>query len=146
LTTQSVYNSFLAAPEAYKQFFHGHTFTGNPLACAAALASLKLFDEENVLDRTADLETAHRTRMAEFMAHPRVSRVRVMGTILAFDVTSDDSGYTSAVGPALKSWFSEHGLLIRPLGNVVYLLPPYCVSKSQLERAYSGMLSALDSL
>ncbi|MFA7429171.1 MAG: adenosylmethionine--8-amino-7-oxononanoate transaminase [Rhodospirillaceae bacterium] len=145
VTTDAVHDAFLG-DGVDKAFLHGHSFTANPLGCAAALASLDLLDTPACAARRAGIEAHHRAALAELAAHPRVARPRVRGTVAAFDVEAGDSGYASAVAPRLRESFSRDGLLLRPLGNVVYLLPPYCVTDAELDRATVGIRRALDTL
>jgi adenosylmethionine-8-amino-7-oxononanoate aminotransferase len=124
---------------------HGHSFTANPLACAVALASLGLFEEEATLGRIARIEARHREMLSALRAREDVIRPRVLGTVLAFDLKGD-GGYQSARSQSLKSWFLAKGLNIRPLGATVYLLPPYCITDAELNRAYAGLMEGLDWL
>jgi adenosylmethionine-8-amino-7-oxononanoate aminotransferase len=124
---------------------HGHSFTANPLACAVALASLGLFEEEATLERIARIEARHREMLSALRAREDVIRPRVLGTVLAFDLKGD-GGYQSARSQSLKSWFLAKGLNIRPLGATVYLLPPYCITDAELNRAYAGLMEGLDWL
>jgi adenosylmethionine-8-amino-7-oxononanoate aminotransferase len=124
---------------------HGHSFTANPLACAVALASLALFKEEKTLGRIARINQRHRAMMAELAARPDVTRLRLIGSILAFDV-KEAGGYQSSASRALRDWYIANGLNIRPLGPTVYLMPPYCITDEELTRAYQGMVEGLDTL
>lgn len=124
---------------------HGHSFTANPLACAVALASLALFEEEKTLARIAHINERHRALMAELAARPDVTRLRLIGSILAFDV-KEAGGYQSAASQALRDWYLAHGLNIRPLGPTLYLMPPYCITDEELTRAYAGLIEGLDTL
>ncbi|MBF0588945.1 MAG: adenosylmethionine--8-amino-7-oxononanoate transaminase [Magnetococcales bacterium] len=129
-----------------RAFAHGHSFTANPLGCAAALASLALFETERTLEKIAVIEATHRERLAQLAEHPNVRHRRLCGSIAALDVVVKDAGYTSQVGPKLKAFFLEQGLLIRPLGHVVYLMPPYCVTQEQLGRAWDAIFQAVDEI
>jgi adenosylmethionine-8-amino-7-oxononanoate aminotransferase len=124
---------------------HGHSFTANPLACAVALASLVLFEEEKTLQRIARINKRHKTMLAELAARPDVTRPRLIGSILAFEVKSA-GGYQSAESRALRDWYLAHGLNIRPLGPTIYLMPPYCITDEELSRAYAGLVEGLDAL
>jgi adenosylmethionine-8-amino-7-oxononanoate aminotransferase len=124
---------------------HGHSFTANPLACAVALRSLELFAEEDTLGRIARIEARHRDMLATLKARGDVARPRVQGSMLAFDVKVE-GGYQSAESEALKAWFLDRGLNIRPIGSTVYLLPPYCITDAELDRAYAGLIDGLDWL
>lgn len=129
-----------------KAFAHGHSFTANPLGCAAGLASLDLLMKEETRARIAAIEARHRKHMARLAHHPKVTRPRVTGTIAALNVEVEDRGYAAAIGPRLKAFFLENGLLLRPLGEVIYFLPPYCISDSQLDRSYDTLERALTTL
>lgn len=140
----AIYEAFLGAGFD-RAFAHGHSFTANPLGCAAALASLDLTTSTETAANLARIEGRHRAAIAELSSHSKLSRGRVMGTIAAIEVT-DAQGYTAAVGQTLKRFFLERGLLLRPLGPVIYLLPPYCVTDGQLDRAYAAIRDAADTL
>jgi adenosylmethionine-8-amino-7-oxononanoate aminotransferase len=140
-----IYTAFLA--ESFdKALSHGHSFTANPICCAASNASLAIFEKEQTLQRLPQIEALHFQRMQGLQHHQHVSHARVCGTIAAFDIQSDQSGYTAAIGQKLKVYFQQRGLLLRPLGNVLYLLPPYCVSDSQLHHVYDEIEHMLNHL
>ncbi len=144
VANDKIFESFLG--ETFdKALPHGHSFTANPLACAVALASLGLFEEEGTLGRIARIEARHRALLPVLHAREDVTRPRVLGTILAFDLKSG-AGYQSPRSQSLKAWFLAKGLNIRPLGPTVYLLPPYCITDAELTRAYAGMIEGLDWL
>jgi adenosylmethionine-8-amino-7-oxononanoate aminotransferase len=141
---EAVFEAFLG--ESFERALpHGHSFTANPLACAVALASLALFEEEKTLERIARINERHRAIMAELAARPDVTRLRLIGSILAFDV-KEGGGYQSAMSRALRDWYLAHGLNIRPLGSTLYLMPPYCITDEELTRAYAGLIQGLDTL
>ncbi len=94
---------------------HGHSFTANPLGCAVALASLGLFEEEKELQRIGRINQSHRAMMAELAARPDVTRPRLIGSVLAFDV-KDGGGYQSDTSRGLRDWYLAHGLNVRPVG------------------------------
>lgn len=121
-------------PDRRHTFFHGHSFTANPIACAAACASLSLLDEECAARREA-IEQTHRTHIDRLAQHPAVCNPRVLGTVAAFDLAGQGS-YLDPVGPSLAAFALREGVLLRPLGNVVYLLPPYCATPEELGRVY----------
>ncbi len=118
-------------------FLHGHSFTGNPLACSAACASLDLMEEEETWDRIKAISEMHKTAARSMKNWPGVKEVRCLGTILAIQVESDTTaGYMHPVRQRLYDAFMKHGLLVRPLGDVIYLLPPYAISDEELRWAY----------
>jgi adenosylmethionine-8-amino-7-oxononanoate aminotransferase len=124
---------------------HGHTFTANPLACAVALASLDLFEEEQTLVRIAHINARHRTMMEALAARSDVAKPRVLGGILAFEV-KEGGVYQSEQSRMLRAWYLSQGLNIRPMGSTVYLMPPYCITDDELTRAYAGLIEGLDQL
>lgn len=142
MVTNEIYAEFLA-DDFGRAFFHGHSYTANPLGCAAALASMEIFEELETWERIQIIEKVHQERLNALMSHPRIHRQRLTGTIAAFDIRADDAGYTAAIAPRIKEHFFQRGLLIRPLGNVIYLLPPYCITPEQLNRAWDGIEAAL---
>lgn len=139
-----IYQEFLGSRE--RTFYHGHSYTGNPLACAAAIANLEIFRTEPVFERIATIARTHAERLAELRRHPQVGEVRQLGTVAALEVVADDAGYTSRVGQALYRFFLEHDVLLRPLGNVVYVLPPYAITPAELDRVYATIRAGLDAL
>jgi adenosylmethionine-8-amino-7-oxononanoate aminotransferase len=145
LATREIYDTFWAADPAQK-FMHSTSFTGNPIACAAALASLAIWDEEPVRQRIERISDHHRRRLPRLADHPAVAEVRQTGTIAALDVRTSDVGYLAALGPKLYRFFIDRGVLLRPLGNVVYVLPPYCISEDELEEIYDAITDALDHI
>jgi adenosylmethionine-8-amino-7-oxononanoate aminotransferase len=145
VASEAVYETFLAA-DFDRAFTHGHSFTANSLGCAAANASLDLLETGDARLAWGRIESAHAAFLEHLDRHPRVSRRRLTGTIAAFDVSDEQGGYNAAVGTALKKAFLDRGLLLRPLGNVVYFLPPYCVDDMQLARAYDRVIEVLDEL
>jgi adenosylmethionine-8-amino-7-oxononanoate aminotransferase len=123
-----------SSPDRRRMLFHGHSYTANPIACAAALASLALLDEQSARARR-EIECAHALHLDRLAHHPRVRRCRVLGTVAAFDLDGEQ-GYLSESGQDLGAHALGEGVLLRPLGNVVYLLPPYCATAEDLEHAY----------
>ena len=129
-----------------KALAHGHSFTANPLACAVALKSLQLFEEENTFERIATIEQRHRQFLPELEAHPLIEKPRILGTALAFDLKDRATGYKSNESIFLRDWYLEHGLNIRPYGKTIYLMPPYCITDDQIDTAYKGVLNGLSQL
>jgi adenosylmethionine-8-amino-7-oxononanoate aminotransferase len=127
-------------------FFHGHSYTGNALACAAANASLQIFDDEPVFDRIAAIADVNTERLAEMRQQHQVGDTRQIGTMGAIELRAEDAGYLSAMRPKLYAFFIERGILLRPLGNVVYVLPPYVISRDELHRVYDTILEAIQTL
>ncbi len=120
-----------------KSFLHGHSFSANPIACVAALKSLDLFSEEKTLDSVCEIENIHKKGLNFLINNPKVSKIRFLGDIAAFDIIGFDKGYGANIGEILKKNFLKRGYLIRPLGNTLYLMPPYCIEKHTLTNVYS---------
>jgi adenosylmethionine-8-amino-7-oxononanoate aminotransferase len=127
-------------------FFHGHSYTGNALACAAANASLRIFEDEPVFDRIGSIAKVNGERLAQLGEMHQVADTRQIGTIGAIELRAEDAGYLSAMRPKLYAFFIERGVLLRPLGNVVYVLPPYVISPDELHRVYDVILEAVQTL
>lgn len=145
LATEAIYQTFYS-DDATKAFYHGHSYTGNPLACATALASLKLLEQPQQTFRV--MESWHRRYLQQYLqGHPKVEQIRTCGTIAALEViTPESDSYFNTIAPQLKSQFLEAGFLLRPLGNTLYLMPPYCITSDELESIYQVISSVLDTL
>ena len=122
-------------------FFHSSSYTANPIACAAANANLAIWHEEPVLDRIADLARRQADRLATLEKLPAITGARRLGTMTAFEIAGK-AGYLSDVAPRLLGFFREHDVLLRPLGNTVYVMPPYCITDADLEMVYSAIAEA----
>ena len=144
LATKAIYKAFYHDEKA-KQFFHSTSFTGNPMACAAALASLEIWDDEPVMENIRAIEASHRRAAGWYAARPDVADVRVKGTVFAVDIHDHVQGYLSRIGDEIYDFMLENGVLLRPIGNTVYILPPYCIEKQDLERIYETLWRSLDS-
>ena len=170
LASDEIYRSFLSADRS-RTFFHGHSFTANALACAVALESLALFEEEDRLARIARLERLFAGRLAALASHPAVAAVRHLGAMAALELAPATTGvagtpgapgtarvagaagtpaaaggYLDDLGPRLAARLLERGLLLRPLGNVLYLLPPYVIEDAEAEAAFDAIAAVLDEL
>ncbi len=140
--TSAIYEAFLSEDRT-KTFFHGHSYTGNPLACAVALGSLELFREERTLDRVADLEGTLRAGLEPLRKLETVGDVRVIGGVGIVEMRSEDPGYLNEFGPWISAALLGRGLLLRPLGNVVYFMPPYAITKAETEWAIEQIAEVL---
>lgn len=145
MATDEIYEPF-HVPDRMKTFFHGHSFAGNPLGCAAALASLDVFRGEPVFDRIGAIARVHQERAARLAGDPRVGDVRTLGTVAALELNTDDAGYLSEIRPALSRFFLENGILLRPLGNVIYILPPYVITAGELHGIWDVVESAIEKV
>lgn len=139
--TQEIYDAFYA-DEIAKGLFHGHTYTGNPLACAAALAAIELFQSKEIQHNIELITKAHQTFSNELQQHPKVKNVRQLGLILAFDLAVEMERYGD-MRNTLFSFFMQRGVFLRPLGNTIYLLPPFITSQVQLEVLYQRIRECL---
>jgi adenosylmethionine-8-amino-7-oxononanoate aminotransferase len=140
--TDRVHDAFTGGDRA-RAFFHGHSYTANPIACAAANASLRIFVSEPVFERIAAIEKVHAARLPAFASHPSVADVRHIGTVAAIELEVPDAGYLSSLRPRLYQYFLSRGVLLRPLGNVVYILPPYVITPDQLNFVYDVIRDSL---
>ena len=141
--TSRVHESFYSLDRS-RTFFHGHSYTANPLGCAAAIASLKIFDSEPVFERIAAIEKIHRERAPILAKHETVADTRMIGTVMAVELKAGDPGYFSQLRPLLYDFYLSKGVLLRPLGNVVYILPPYVITPEQLHYVYDVIAESLD--
>jgi adenosylmethionine-8-amino-7-oxononanoate aminotransferase len=136
VSTEAVYEAFLSTDRTHT-FFHGHSFTANPLACAVAIASLDLFAETRALEKVAALQEWLRNGLEPLRTLPIVGDVRVIGGVGIVELVSDRAtkeagGYLDALGPRLTASLLERGLLLRPLGNVLYVMPPYVITEGEV--------------
>jgi adenosylmethionine-8-amino-7-oxononanoate aminotransferase len=145
LCSAEIFDAHLSTDRS-RTFFHSSSYTANPIACAAALANLGVWQSEPVAARIKSLESMHRERLARFRSDRRFGNVRQTGTIVALDLNVSTSGYLSDVGPKLRAFFRQRDLLIRPLGNVIYLMTPYCATSEDLDRAYAAIDEAADMI
>lgn len=146
LAHKKIYDSFLSNDRA-RAFFHGHSFTANPLACAAANASLDLFEKKNIFKKIKKIEKAHKEFINSLRQFNVVRNIRLQGTILAFDVqtpNAEGDSYLNQSRDFFYNYFLKNGVLLRPLGNTLYILPPYCISKKSLQKIYSLIIDMLN--
>ncbi len=135
--SDEVYDAF-RSDDPIKTFWHGHSYTANPIGCAAALASLDLMKENEAVFSV--MEEWHREELKAFEGHPDFKKLRVTGTIAAMDIVAEgEEGYLNPVAKRIKKECVDEGLLLRPLGNVLYLMPPYCTSRDELSDMYDGI-------
>jgi adenosylmethionine-8-amino-7-oxononanoate aminotransferase len=141
LCQDEIYQAFLSQ-DVSKAFLHGHSYTANPLGCAAANASLDLFAQEDCLSKIHQIHGIHQKRLQRLRNIPGIEKCRTMGPIAAFNI-SGVSGYKASIGLELRQAFMGEHLILRPLGPVVYLLPPYCIELEALEEAYDCIENVL---
>jgi adenosylmethionine-8-amino-7-oxononanoate aminotransferase len=125
-----------------RTFFHSSSYTANPVACAAAKANLDLWQDPATLARVADVAAMQERALAPFRNDRRFKNVRRTGTITGLDLDVRDSGYLAGIGPKLLEFFGERNLLLRPLGNTIYVMPPYCVTQADLDEIYAAIAEA----
>jgi adenosylmethionine-8-amino-7-oxononanoate aminotransferase len=148
LATQAIYDGFLDASRE-RAFLHSHSYTGNPLACAAALASLRIFEQDDVLARNRRTAARMRELAAPLASHPHVADVRQTGMIVAFELTKDGDRRTP-FDPSLRIGLRAYraalarGVVLRPLGDVLYWMPPYCIDEAQLQLLAEVTRAAID--
>ncbi|TIS83173.1 MAG: aminotransferase class III-fold pyridoxal phosphate-dependent enzyme, partial [Mesorhizobium sp.] len=138
LATDAIFRAHYSTDRT-RTFFHSSSYTANPIACAAALANVGIWNNEPVAERVAILSRMQAEKIARFSEDPRFENVRTTGTIAALDLRVGSAGYLAEVGPRLRAFFLERGLLVRPLGSVIYVLPPYCVTSDELDRLYDAV-------
>jgi adenosylmethionine-8-amino-7-oxononanoate aminotransferase len=143
MASERLYEAFIGI-DPKLTFFHGHSFTANPLGCAAALASLELLKQQPQC--YGQFEQRHRQHLPQLTGHPRLEHFRSMGSIAAFDLIVDQPGYLQSLGRQLQRQCLAKGVYLRPLGHVVYLLPPLGISEAHLEQCYSAILQSLAEL
>ncbi|MDB4920414.1 adenosylmethionine--8-amino-7-oxononanoate transaminase [Mucilaginibacter sp.] len=144
--SQQIYNAFLS-DDRLKTLFHGHSFTANPIACAAALASMDLFTEPSTRENIQRIEGLHSQFLEKIRHHPKVKTVRQTGTILAMEwETGNDTSYFNSLRDILYRYFLDAGIILRPLGNVIYILPPYCITDVELNYIYNKIEQALEEI
>lgn len=151
LTTSKIYDAFLGEPWSGRTFFHGHTFTGNPLACAAALASIDLFETNDVLGNVGARSVQLFLKLRELSSHRFVGDVRQCGLMAGIELVADKATKTpfdprSRVGAALCARVREHGVILRPLGDVITIVPPLAIDAGRLARIVDAVAAELDAI
>jgi adenosylmethionine---8-amino-7-oxononanoate aminotransferase len=149
LTTQPVYDAFYDEYTKLSAFLHSHSFTGNPLACTAALATLSIFREDDVLARNRELAAHMGARARELQDHPNVAEVRQTGMIVAIEMVRDKRSRTpfdwrERRGLAVYRHAIERGMLLRPVGNVVYFMPPYVITPDEIDQMVNVAREGID--
>jgi adenosylmethionine---8-amino-7-oxononanoate aminotransferase len=144
--TQEIFDGFYS-DDINKALFHGHTFTANPTGCAAALAAIELLFQPEMQANILRINQSHNRFLEKIEKHPRVATARVLGVIFALEIRTDSQeSYYGNLRNKLYDFFIEHGVILRPVGNIVYILPPYIISVSQLEKIYSIVEDALEKI
>jgi adenosylmethionine---8-amino-7-oxononanoate aminotransferase len=143
MCSRAIYRAHYSTDRS-RTLFHSSSYTANPIACAAAVANLAVWREEPVAERVAALAARQSAALARFRDDRRFTSVRQTGTITAFDLVVQDAGYLAGIGPALLDFFRESGVLLRPLGNTIYVLPPYCSTQDDLDATYDAIAAAAE--
>jgi adenosylmethionine-8-amino-7-oxononanoate aminotransferase len=151
LATDEIYESFLGTPEQFKTFFHGHTYTGNPLAAAAALATLDVFESEDTLAKLQPVIAHLTARLEELRDHPHVGDIRQCGVMIGIELVQDRATkapwpYGALTGARVCRAARSHGVIIRPLGDVVVANPPLCIGIAEADRLVDAIAAALDDV
>ncbi|RNI29010.1 adenosylmethionine--8-amino-7-oxononanoate transaminase [Rufibacter latericius] len=133
--SKTIFDSFLSDDKT-KALFHGHSYTANPVACAASLASLDLVEDESFLENLDRISASHSAFAQSLVGLPGIKSCRQTGTILAIEFEVGETTYFHSLRDQLYNLALENGVLLRPLGNIVYVLPPYCITQAQLEKVY----------
>ena len=141
--TQDIFDAFYGN-DITKALFHGHTFTANPTGCAAALASLSLLQTQAMQDNIARVNKSHLQFQKHIQTHPKVASTRVLGVIFALEIKTENSeSYYGTLRNKLYDYFIENGIILRPVGNIVYILPPYIIKDTELQKIYEVVEKAL---
>ncbi len=143
--TNQIYEAFLS-DDKLKTLFHGHSFTANPVACAAALASLELFLQPETMKNIERICKRHQFFADKNSIHPKLKSIRQTGTILAMEFNADSgTSYFSNLRDQLYQFFLGKNIILRPLGNIIYFLTPYCITDLQLDQLYAAVQDALET-
>lgn len=143
IATKEIYNAFYSKNKA-DMFFHSSSYTANPIACAAATANLDIWASQPILDKVKNINKSHLEKLKTFEQNEFIKNVRVLGSILAFDINVENGGYLSDIAIDLYKFYIENGVLLRPLGNTVYIMPPYCISQASLNQIYDTIEDAIE--
>jgi len=144
MASEPIFEAHYCADRA-RMFFHSSSYTANPVACAAAVANLAIWRDEPVAGRIANLSAMQRMHLDRLAASHDISGMRTCGTIAAFECGGGE-GYLANVAPRLMAYFREHDMLLRPLGDTVYVMPPYCIDEATLARVWDVIAGAIGAL
>ncbi len=142
--SQEIFDGFMSN-DVNKALFHGHTFTANPTGCAAALASIELLQNKEIQQNLQTINNSHLAFEAQIKTHPKVKTTRVLGVIFALEIkTQNEETYYGTMRNKLYNFFIENGIILRPVGNIIYILPPYIITQNQLQKVYQTIEKALE--
>ena len=136
--SQKIFDAFLS-DDMNKTLFHGHSYTANPIACAAALASLDLLQKKECIENIEFISTSNKQFVKQIQQNEKVLQPRSIGTVLAFELNSQQNEYLDKIKERVIELSLQEGVLLRPLGNTVYIMPPYCISAEQLKKVYKTL-------
>jgi adenosylmethionine-8-amino-7-oxononanoate transaminase len=151
LASEEIFAAFLGDYADLKTFFHGHSYTGNALGCAAALANLEIFQTDATVEKNQRLQQVLAEKLRPFWDHPHVGDIRQEGLIAAIEIVQDFATrapfpFTDRIGHRICQAAQKHGLLTRPVGDVLVLMPPYCTTEAQLEKMTTALALALHEI
>lgn len=146
IASKEIFNAFLS-DEKQKAFLHGHSFTGNPLACAAACVSFDLLEKNETWKAIERISKNNEAFLLNSYKHPEIKEIRCLGTILAIELSvTEESSYFNSIRDEAYHFFLENGLWIRPLGNVIFVNPPYCLTQAEQNRIFAVLKSFLKKI
>jgi adenosylmethionine-8-amino-7-oxononanoate aminotransferase len=146
VATSKIYDAFVSDDKT-KTFYHGHSFTANPLMCAAAVANIELVRKESFLKKINIISNEHQRFLESISKHPFVKSARSKGIILAIEIkTNEHTHYLNKISEYIYKYFLEKDILLRPLGNILYLVPPVCIKKKELHLIYKNIEGFLNNL
>ena len=142
--SQEIFNGFLD-DDVNKALFHGHTFTGNPTGCAAALSAISILETPEIQNAISHINTKHLAFQNKIFNHSKIKTTRVLGVIFALEIkTESTASYYGTLRNKLYGFFIENGIILRPVGNIVYILPPYIIQDTQLDKVYNAIEQVLE--
>jgi len=142
--SQKIVDAFIS-DDKLKTFFHGHSFTANPIACASAIASMDLLEKETCFSAIQNIVRSHDLFVAELKSqYSKVKNARQLGTIMAFEIDNGKDEYLNNISRTITAQLLKKGVYLRPLGNTVYIMPPYCISTEELQKIYAAIVDMLN--
>lgn len=145
LATSQIYDAHLSKDRA-RTFFHSSSYTANPIACAAAAANMEIWRSEPVLERILALSQSQALCLDSLQPDPRFANLRQLGTVTAFEIATAEHGYLADVTLTLRARLLQRGILLRPLGSTVYVMPPYCTTHDELKAVYGAIVDVMDEV
>jgi adenosylmethionine-8-amino-7-oxononanoate aminotransferase len=143
--TQEIFDAFLSDDKT-KTLYHGHSYTANPVACSAAIASLDLYENADCENNIKRLQLQHEKFLEQIQNHKGLLDARQRGTIIALELkTESNTSYLNSLRDKIYNFFLKKGIIMRPLGNIIYILPPYCISDEDLNFIYASIIEFLDN-